>query len=507
MATVNFGPYEPDRGRANGSVLSHVNNVVPTEDGYAPLPAIIPTPPIYMYITYDDDARITFDDGARIIVALDWSGLSGVIALPDACIGFFAARKRDGSEIIFAGTETKLYRLDQSQFVWTDVSGMTYAAACRWSFEKFGDEVRCQNGFDFEQVFDLETDDVFSSDEDAPICKYLLRLKGFLFRFNIVAWDAESQNVGPNQMMCSALENPGDNIPQNANWCDFQAIPTGDEIMGAVATSSGAHVWLRGGACPLSIIQENGITFVLGDVDTSRGTSAPYSLCSFGVDRYVVYTDDGLWLYNGGFTPIGQGRINKTFLRNVDQSTFEDILAMNDPENAIIWVAFTNTEGDRRMMGYQYNIDKFTSSDVEVSASFVCRTFVYSESSPPILVANQPRFTVIDSNGRIGYMVGDALEAQLVTNELQFDIDRTFMNRAQLYGDPTPQGFTVKPYTRDVKGGAVRERPDAVPSLRSGNVPLRASGKVHQLQVDIAAGEPWTYVSGAEVSVKKAGRS
>lgn len=504
MAELPFGPYEPDRGRYNTSVLQDVINLVPTADGYGPLPAIVPTPAVYMYLTYDNGNRITYDNGDLIIIATDWSDITGVLTLPAGCIGFFAARKRDGTEVLFAGTTTKLYKFNALQFVWEDVSSTTYAADCRWSFAKFGDEVRCQNGFNYEQVFDIESDIVFSSDTGAPICKYLLVIGSFLFRFNIVAWAAQPTFVNPAAMMCSAFESPGDNILQNANWCDSQVVPTGDEITGAVTVSGGAHVWLRGGVAPLSIVMEGGVTFALGEVDTTRGTSAPYSIGSFGQNRYIIYTDDGFWLYDSGFNPIGQDRINKTFLARVDQDTFEDILAMNDPEHAIIWLSYTNTTGDRRLFGYQYNLNRFTASDVAVVASFVCRTFIYGGSTP-ILVANQPRFAIIDEDGQLGYLVGDPLAASLTTNEYQVSEDRTFTNMAQLDGDMLDFELTV--ITRDIKGGPSRTRAAAVPSDRSGNVHFKASGRTTQFQLDVAAEEEWTTVSGLKGAIKKASRS
>jgi hypothetical protein len=503
MADLPFGPFAPDRGPFNTSVIHDINNMVPTEDGYGPLPAIIPTPAIYQYLTYDNGDRITYDNGDPIIIALDWSDISGVLALPAGCIGFFAARKRDGTEAIFAGTETALYKFRNDQCVWEDVSSTTYAADCRWSFEKFGDKVYCQNGNDIEQMFDIENDTVFSDNASAPICKYLKVIGPFLFRFNIVDWPAEPSFVGPAAFMCSDHENPENNTLQDYNWCDAQFIPTGDEIMGASIVSGGAHVWLRGGVVPLSVTMDD-FTFRLGDVDTTRGTSAPYSLCSFGQSRYLIYCDDGYWLYDGGFSPIGQGRINKTFLRNVDQDTFEDILVMNDPENAVLWIAYTNTSAERRMFGFQYNLGQFTASDIEVQASFVCRTFVYA-GDPPITVANQPRFAIIDADGRLGYLVGDPMAASLTTNQYQASEDRSFTNMAQLDGDALDTELIV--ITRDIKGGATRTRAAATPSDRSGNFHFRASGRTIQFELTVAEGQEWENVAGLKGAFKKAGKS
>lgn len=505
MPSIPFPPYEPDKNRFNSGALPFVNNVVPAADGWGPLSSIIPTPAIYAYLTDPESgSRLTDENGNRLIVGLDWSGIAGFLRLPDACTGMFAARRKDGVEVLFAGTASKLYKFDRDKLVWNDVSSTTYDSAVRWSFFRWGDVVYCQNGHDPEQKFNIETDSVFSDNPSAPICKITAVVGNFVFRFNIVSWAAEGITNEPLMFMCSALENPEDNIVGDYNWCDFQFVPVGDEIMAVVPVTGGAHIWLRSGVVPMSVVMTNGVTFVLGDVDTSRGTSAPYSLCSFGQDRYIIYTDDGLWSYNSGFTPIGQDRVNRTFLANCDQDTFEDILSMNDPENAVIWIQYTNTDGERRMLGYQYNLDRFTASDIAATASFVCRTFVYAESDPPILKANQPRFSIIDSNGQLGYLVGDPLEARVMTNEVQMGEVRSFENVARLDGDPVD--FMVTTITRDIKGGEPRKRQAEQPSQQTGGVPFSAEGQTHQWQVDIPAGAKWSTVSGINVPSKPAGK-
>lgn len=507
MVTLPFPPYEPDKNNQNMGALSVVLNVVPRADGFGPLPAIVPTPAIYMYLCWDDVvSKIQWDNGDNIVIALDWSDITGFIKLPSACIGFYACRKKDGTEVMFAGTETALFKFNYTQAVWDDVSSTTYAADVRWSFAKKGSIVYCQNGFDTEQQFDVETDTVFSDNPTAPICRYLRMIGPFLFRAYIVSWAAESIGLEPSMIMCASLLSAADNVPYNLNYCDYQSVESGDEIMGVMPMSGGAHVWTKGGLVPLTL-EIGDYTFALGEEDRTRGTSAPYSLCSFGQDRYIVYGDDGFLLYQGSMTPIpiGQDRVNTTFLGNIDQDTFADVLAMDDPENAVIWISYTNTDGDRRMLGYQRNINQFTASDIEVEASFVTRTFVYTGSDPPILVANQPRFTVFDRDGQVGYLVGDPLAARITTNEAQIAPDRAFENVARLNGDPV--NFTVTTTTRDKKGGTPRTRTAASPSALTGAVPFSADGLTHQWQIDIPAGEAWTNVTGIDVPGKPAGKT
>jgi hypothetical protein len=505
MSTLPFPPYEPDKNNQNLGALSVVLNVVPHADGFGPLPAIVPTPAIYDYLVDQVPDHLTDQNGNRLIIASDYSGLGGEVRLPATCTGMFAARRKDGTEVQFAGTETGLYKFNKTSLVWEDVSSTTYASDVRWSFAKKGSVIYAQNGFNAEQQFDIETDTVFSDNPTAPICRYLAMIGPFLFRAYIVSWAAEGIADEPSMVMCSSLLSPADNVPYNLNYCDYQSVQSGDEITGIIPMTGGAHLWTKGGLVPLTL-EIGDYTFTLGEEDRTRGTSAPYSLYSFGQDRYIVYADDGFLLYQGSMTPmpIGQDRVNTTFLSNVDQNTFGDMVSMMDPEHAVIWIAYTNTDGNRRMLGYQYNIDQFTASDIEVAASVVARTFVYATSVPPILVANQPRFTIIDMTGQAGYLVGDPMAARITTNEAQLGEDRSFQNGVRLNGDPV--NFTVTTITRDKKGGTTRSRTAASPSSLTGAVPVSAEGFTHQWQVDIPAGEDWTNVTGMDVPGKPAGK-
>lgn len=501
MAIVPLARYAPDKARFNTDALSTVNNVVPATDGWKPLKQVVPTPAVYMYLTYDNGNRITYDNGDPIIIALDWSDIFGSLLLPAACTGLFAGRKKDGTEILFAGTQTGLYRFRREQFVWENVSSTTYASAVRWSFVQFGTVVYCQNGFNAEQMFDVETDNVFSDNATAPICKYLAVIGNFVFRGNIVSWVSQGITNQPAMIQCSAIEDPTDNEPQNFNFCDFQALPTGDEVLGIVPVSGGAHIWMKNALYGLTIALSD-YTFTTAPVTQMRGTSSPYSIGIIGQDDYIIYADDGFWRFNGGFQPIGSGEVNDTFLVDCDQDQRDDIVACVDPENLVCWLAYTDATGDRVMIGYQYVLAQFTHSDIALQASARTRTFAYGTT---ITTENLLRFTIMDENGQLGYLVGDPAAAAFGTNEVLHSNARSWANGLRLVTDAT--NYAVVVTTRDILGGTPRARASASPSARSGLVPFRADGRTHKYDFTIPAGTNWTTASVVDVDVAASGRS
>jgi hypothetical protein len=83
-----FGQYAPDVSVYKGGHSESILNVVPRADGYGPFKSF---------------------------------GVA-TSALPAACRGAFVARKSDGTVVIFAGTSTRLWQLNNTTLGWTPVS-------------------------------------------------------------------------------------------------------------------------------------------------------------------------------------------------------------------------------------------------------------------------------------------------------------------------------------------------------------------------------------------------
>jgi hypothetical protein len=134
-----FPPYQPDVADYQGNSTTVATNVVPRADGYGP---------------FKDQVVYTQ-------------------ALPSACRGYFYARKSDGSIKIFAGTSTKLYLLNNTDFSWGDVSagGGSYSAlssTAHWQFAQFGNFVIAVQANAAPQVYDLSSSSAFAALSGSP---------------------------------------------------------------------------------------------------------------------------------------------------------------------------------------------------------------------------------------------------------------------------------------------------------------------------------------------------
>ena len=85
---IPFGEWRPDVSDYNADYTSVATNVLPRADGYGP---------------FKDEVAFSS-------------------ALPAACRGYYYAKKSDGTIVIFAGTSTRLYRMNNTDFSWVPIS-------------------------------------------------------------------------------------------------------------------------------------------------------------------------------------------------------------------------------------------------------------------------------------------------------------------------------------------------------------------------------------------------
>src|ERR1700691_723151 len=139
MPLSETGDQRHDVSDYEGQGTRNILNVLPRGDGYGPFPA---------FSAYTS-------------------------ALPAACRGAFYALKSDGTVITFAGTGTKLYKLSNTDFTWSDVSlgGGTYSAltsTAQWQCAQTGNLVCATQANVVLQVFDLSSATAFSNALGSP---------------------------------------------------------------------------------------------------------------------------------------------------------------------------------------------------------------------------------------------------------------------------------------------------------------------------------------------------
>ena len=197
-----FGEYRPDVSDFRAQSTRTLANVLPRADGYGPF--------------------------------ADLTNLSGALAA--ACRGLFFARKADGTIVIFAGTSTRLYKLDNTTYGWTDVSKAlaSYAAieaAGQWQFAQFNNFVVAVQANVPPQVFDLSSSTEFADLAGSPPqARYVSIVNRFVVLSGLLS--------NPFRIQWSGL-NAATTWTAGTSQSDYQDLPDGGIVRGVGGGESG----------------------------------------------------------------------------------------------------------------------------------------------------------------------------------------------------------------------------------------------------------------------------
>lgn len=304
MPLIPFGEYLPDLPPRDNPGALDATGVVPWLGAYRPWKAI---------------ATVTNALTARFQGAASFRDLSG------------------GTHN-FAGDATKLYKLDSTGLLWQDVSRLVGGAyvtdtANGWSFSQNGNVVIAVNGTDNPQAYTLGTSANFALLAGSPPAapRYTTTIKDFSVvarvsgLFNEVYWSA----IGvPTNWTISAT-----------TQCDFQDIADGGFVMGIVGGESGT-VFQRNAITRMTYIGAEFI-FQFDKISNSIGCMAENSIAAYQNNAFFL-SDNGFFQLQGAaqLVPIGEGKINRDFLNEVDQSNLNRIIGAIDPQNQIYVVIY-----------------------------------------------------------------------------------------------------------------------------------------------------------------------
>jgi hypothetical protein len=205
MPLLAYGEYRPDVSDYEGQATRNILNAVPRGDGYGPFPS---------FSAYTS-------------------------ALPAPCRGAFYALKSDGTVVTFAGTGTKLYKLNNTDFTWTDVSkgSSSYSAlsaTAQWQFAQTGNFVFATQANAVLQIFDLSSSTAFADALGAaPQAAYISVVGRFLVLSGLLSTPYRIQWSGLNNF------NAADSWTSGIKSSDFQDFPDGGIVRGVAGGEAG----------------------------------------------------------------------------------------------------------------------------------------------------------------------------------------------------------------------------------------------------------------------------
>lgn len=435
MTVIPWGPWKPDVSDYNGQHTQRAENVFPRGDGYGPVP---------------DLAALT-------------------TALPAACRGAFLALNTDGTISVFAGTATDLYKLNNTDLSWENVSnpdsgvlledgssllllesgdnlllessGDPYAvpAANQWQFAQLGSVVVAVNGANNPQAYTLGTSANFADlGGSPPIASYVTVINEFIVLSGLTAnpfriqWSARSSATG---------------WTSGTNESDFQDFTDGGVVRGVAGGEFG--VVFQDNAMRNMIYQPgSAVIFSFDRIAEGKGLSAPYSLVKAG-ERIFFKSATGfeMMVPGGQPTPIGRERFDRTIDAELDTGAVNLIIGAYEPDSSRIYWSFKSTTGTaglfNRILVWDFVLERGAlitgiSGEYMTALAAPALTLEGLDASFPSIDAMSvslddipsnfsTQLTLFASDHTAGFLSGSYLEATLETAETAGD-RRTLVN-------------------------------------------------------------------------------
>lgn len=486
MALLPFGDFRPDISDYEGSASRNVLNVIPRADGYGPFPS--------------------------------FSAYSA--ALGAACRGAFYALKSDGSVITFAGTSTKLYQLNNTNFTWTDVSkgASTYSALstnAQWQFAQFGNLVFATQANAPLQVFDLSSSSAFADcGGSPPQAAYISVVGRFLVLSGLLSQ--------PYRIQWSGL-NATTTWTSGVNSSDFQDFPDGGIVRGVAGGEYGI-IFQDQAIRRMSYVPGSPIIFQIDRITQDKGLYAPYSVIRAG-EKIFFYAGQGFHKIEPGGVPeqIGREKVDRTFLADLDKGHLELFIGAADPRSTKVYWAYRSANGVNpanydKILGYDYLLDRFF--PLSVTGEFlvgISQTGLTLENLDTIsssldaltlsldsyATAVQPQIAQFNNAHTLGFFSGSSLEATIESAEQGTDGKkvrvkgfRTVTDAATHYGSCS---------FRDTPSAAVTSGTEVRVSARTGRCDMQRETRYTRFKVRIPAATTWTFAAGVEPDIAGAG--
>jgi len=327
MPILPFPPYRPDLSDINGQHTTVLQNVLPQADGYGPM--------------------------------ADHNSFTEALAARPR--GLFYGLRLDGTVKVFAGTETKLYVLDNTTLTWSDASsgGGTYSAldsGANWSFAQYNDKVVAVQKNAAPQVFDVDTDTTFAAlGGSPPQAAHVSVVNRFLVLSQL--------NGNENRVQWSGL-NAITTWISGTNYSDYQDLPDGGNVQRTVGGEFGIIVQERT-LRRMIFSPGSDIVFQIERIAKDLGSPYPGTVVESGGVIYM-YSTKGFRAItpDGSSQPIGKERVDRTFLLDADNSDPSLIFGCADPQtNRIFWFyrnTSTSTTNTTNGLVYDTVLDKWS---------------------------------------------------------------------------------------------------------------------------------------------------
>ncbi len=427
------------------------------------------------------------------------------------CRGYFYARNTDGSITVFAGTSTRLFKLNNTALDWDDVSagGTAYAAlpaSYHWQFAQFGSLVIAVKPSTAPQVFTLGSSTAFGALSGSPPQAAYIAVVG---RFVVLS----GLTSNPFRIAWSAL---GDATGWTAGTglSDTQDLPDGGIVRGVAGGEYGV-IFQETTMRRMIFAPGSSVVFAIERIAQDKGLLAPYSLIRAGERIFFLATTGFHALSPTGYPePIGKERFDRTFFDSYDSANLQLVIGASDPTQTRVYWAFKTASSSGslfdRLLCYDYGLNRATLIEVSgeylaslaapgitlesldsISSSIDALTLSLDDISTSALA----KLSAVNSDHKIGFFSGAAIEATLDTSERSADGRRARVKGLRPVTDATTCYGTVG-YRETLQAAVAYSTEQAVNG--KGLCPANISTRLARARLRIPASTAWTFATGFE---------
>ena len=333
MPLIPFGPYTPDVSDYEAASERDASNVVPRGDGYGPFPSL---------------TALSSSLGAQ-------------------CRGAFVGYRSDGSVLIFAGTATDLFVMNNTTFGWTKVSLAggypALSATDQWQFVQFNTLIIAVQANAPPQYYDLATSTAFANlGGSPPQARYVAVVGRFIVLSGLLSNPSRIQWSGLDDPTSSQAWTPG------INSADYQDLPDGGFVRGIAGGESGT-ILQDTAIRAMTYLPGSPIVFQIERISQDKGLYGPYSLVKAGPTLFF-YSPQGFHRIDPGGLPmpIGRERIDRTFFADLDTANLQMLVGAADPRNSRVFWAYKSANGTAnqfdKLICYDWTLDRFTALQI-----------------------------------------------------------------------------------------------------------------------------------------------
>lgn len=496
---VPFGPWTPDLPRlVNSRNVIAASGCVPHGAGYGPM---------------------------KSLEVVDSSALGGRPR------GSITGTLQDGTPYNFAGDETDLYRLEPPEAPsgggWTAVSksgGYNANGTARWAMGEFAGIILAADYHDATQYFDLGASQAFADIDGAPRARHIGIVGVHAVLGNTydtvdgpvperIWWHALGNPLSwptPGSDLARSVQSDRTDLEGSGGW--VQAVVDGAEVGAIFQERATWRMDYRGGD----------VIYELNRVEPRRGLLVPGMAIPYG--REVLFlAEDGWYIFD--YTQsraVGEEKINRTFMADIDTAYFDRWSWVKDPDRPIIYVAYPgsgNTAGrPNKILAFNYYLRRFSEITLEVELLAELLELLPSlDSTPPDTPDNETgswddrQMSIgaaiagaFNSSRQLSKFSGSPVAATIETGDIEhYPGRRAFVDWVRPLVDGATSTVQVASRARTSESssfGAVASQE------RDGACRVRAEGRYHQYRVNIAAGADWESAIGVDVGCMPTGR-